>query len=413
MSTDARRTPAGASLKVVLVDPGDFTPAYNEELAGGLRRRGHEVVLVGRHGGPRSFPEVRRPTFYALLASNRSGALPEAVERGLKGVHHVVDMARLPVLLRRMRPDVIHFQWTPLPLVDAAFLGAVRRIAPLVLTVHDSDPYQGAGSRVMALGFERVVRQADAVITHTPRTAERLLRLRLDPARLHRVPHGLLHRYALPQTERRRAADGRLSLLQFGKIKPYKGVDVLIEALGILELALRRRVRVSVVGAPYIDPAPLRRRVRELGIADSVELRLGFVPEAEMMRCFAEADAMLFPYRQIDASGVLMAALAQGLPVIASRIGDFAEWLRHGREALLVEPGDAPALAAAIATLACSPERLAAMSRAMRQTRAAVPSWDEIAARTATLYEGLRARRARHLTEAAAPPERRSGVPAT
>ena len=183
------------------------------------------------------------------------------------------------------------------------------------------------------------------------------------------------------------APDGRLRLLQFGKIKAYKGVDVLIDAHRDARPEVRRRVHLRIVGAPYIDPRPLLQRVEQLGIQDSVEFRLGFVPDDEMRACFAEADLLALPYRQIDASGVLMAAIAQGLPVIASRIGDFAELLEHGREALLVEPGDAPALAPAIATLARSPERLAAMRSAMRQTRDAVPSWDEIAARTVAVYD--------------------------
>jgi glycosyltransferase involved in cell wall biosynthesis len=410
--TDAKRVRPGARMRIALLDPGDFTPAYDEELAGGLCRLGHEVVLIGKHGGPLSSPEVRQPTFYALLARDWVRALPASVARSVKGAHHIVDMARLIVLLRRMRPDVIHFQWMPLPLVDAGFIGALHRIAPLGLTVHDSEPYQGATNRLMALGFNRLVRAADAVIAHTRSTAEQLKGLGLDPARLHQVPHGLLHGQALAEADRRPAAHGRLRLVQFGKIKAYKGVDVLIEALGMLKPEVRRRIHVSIVGAPYLDPQPLLQRVEQLGISDSVEFRLGFVPDNEMMGCFADADAMVFPYRQIDASGVLMAALAQGLPVIASRIGDFAELLQHGREALLVEPGDASALAAAIAALARSPERLAAMGSAMRRTRDAVPGWDEIAARTVAVYEHVRAHRAPTLAEATQQPERRVGVPA-
>ena len=413
MSTDAKRAPPGARLTIALIDPGDFTPAYDEELAGGLRRLGHEVVLIGRHGGPRSSPEMRRPTFYALLARPGFRALPAAVARSVKGAHHIVDMARLSVLLHRVRPDVVHFQWMPLPLVDACFVGVLRRIAPVVLTVHDSEPYQGAASRLMTLGFNRAVRGADAVIAHTLGTAEWLQGLGLEPGRLHRVPHGLLHGQALAEIDRQPAPDGRLRLLQFGKIKTYKGVDVLIEAVGMLEPEVRRRIRVSIVGAPYIDPRPLLQRVEQLGIADSVEFRLGFVPDAEMMRCFATADVMVLPYRQIDASGVLMAALAQGLPVIASRIGDFAERLQNGREALLVEPGDPPMLAAAIAALARSPERLAAMGGAMRRTRDTVPGWDEIAVRTIAVYEHLRESRQPRVARATQRAGRRPGAPAT
>jgi glycosyltransferase involved in cell wall biosynthesis len=374
-------------MRIALLDSSDFTPAYDEELASGLRRLGHEVLLIGRHGGPVSAPEVRRPTFYALMAKDWVSALPASVARSMKGAHHIVDMVRLVFLLRRMQPDVIHFQWMPLPVVDMGFVGPLRRVAPLVLTVHDSEPYHGATSRLMALGFTRLVRAADAVIAHTRSTAERLERLGLRPGRYHVVPHGLLHAQAVPKAASRRpAADRRLRLLQFGKIKAYKGTDVLIEALGTLEPEVRRGIHVRIVGAPYINPQPLLQRAHQLGLSDVIDFRLGFVSDEEMMDCLAEADAMVFPYRQIDASGVLMAALAHGLPVIATRIGDFAELLEDGREALLVEPGDALSLAAAIATLARSPERLASMAGAMRRTRDAVPGWEEIAVRTVAVY---------------------------
>jgi glycosyltransferase involved in cell wall biosynthesis len=366
-----------ARLRIALLDPGDFTPAYDEELAGALNRLGHDVVLIGKHAGPGSAPDLRRPLFYALLAHRWTGLLPASLVRGLKGAHHVVDMVRLIWLLGRTRPDVVHFQWMPLPLVDTALLGALRRIAPFVLTAHDSVPYQGATNRLMALGFTRLIRSADAVIAHTRSTAERLEGLGVGPGLLHLVPHGILH--APPAAaganvaNTRPVADGPLCLLQFGKIKAYKGVDVLIEALGRLEPETRRRIRVRVVGAPYIDHEPLLRRTEELGLSEVIEFRLGFVPDQEMMSCFAEADAMVFPYRQIDASGVLMAAVAHGLPVIASRVGDFAELLEDGLAALLVEPADPEALAAAIATLAHSPERLLAMRTAMRQVRETTP----------------------------------------
>jgi glycosyltransferase involved in cell wall biosynthesis len=401
-------------MRIVLIDPGDFTPAYDEELARALHQLGHDVVLIGKHAGPRSTPYLRRPLFYAALANDWASALPASLVRGFKGAHHVLDMARLILLLRRMQPDVIHFQWMPLPLIDTAFVGALRRIAPFVLTVHDSEPYHGATNRLMVLGFTRLARAADSVVAHTRSTAERLERLGVDPELFHRVPHGILHPpagSAAPNLANRRArADGALRLLQFGKIKAYKGGDVLIEALGRLEPEARRRIHVRIVGAPYIDVQPLLRRVRELGLSEVVEFRLGFVSDEEMMTCFAEADAMVFPYRQIDASGVLMAAVAHDLPVIASRIGDFAELLEDGREALLVQPGDPQALAAAIATLANSPERLMAMGSAMRRVHQTIPGWNEIAARTVAAYEHAQEQHAGRVIEARRA-QGRAGVP--
>lgn len=380
-------------LRVALLDPGDFTPAYDEELAAALTRLGHQVVLVGKHGGPGSSRELRRPAFYRLLAGRRARALPASLGRVVKGVHHIVDMVRLAGLVRDMRADIVHAQWLPLPLVDAAFAGRLRRIAPLVLTVHDARPYHGAANRLMEVGFARAIGRMDAVIVHTRSTLCQLQARGIPADRLEIVPHGALHTPARPRPAGRPPAAGRLRLLQFGKIKAYKGVDVLIEALALVPADLRRRLQVRIVGAPYLDPAPLERRLAELGLDDVVELRLGAVPDDEMMRCFDEADCMVFPYRQVDASGVLMAALAHGLPIVASRIGDFAERLEDGREAVLVEPGDPQALAAALGGLVSAPERLVAMRRAAERTCQALPDWDEIARRTVGVYRKAQARR--------------------
>ena len=134
----------------------------------------------------------------------------------------------------------------------------------------------------------------------------------------------------------------------FGQIKPYKGLDVLVEALGQLQPELRQRARVVIAGAAHMDMAPLEQRIAALDLKDVVELRLGRLDESQMASLFEEADSFLFPYRQIDASGVYFLLKPTGKWMIASDVGIFAEDMQEAN-GTLVPPANVGALAAALA----------------------------------------------------------------
>jgi len=378
-------------MRIAIIDPSEFSPPYDAALARGLGALGHRVTLVGAAGG-----ELGRVAgldhvghFYRPLATPWGRRLPAGLVRAAKGALHATDLARLPGLLRRLEVDAIHLQWAPLPLLDLAWLESLRRVAPVVLTVHDTLPYNGAEPWLMAAGMRRLTRRADAVICHTDQGRRRLLRQGVAPDRLAVVPHGLLGaRVDVPPP-----AAGRIRLLQLGKLKPYKGVDVLLEALARLDPAERAGLEVVIAGKPYLDAADLLARARGLGLEGTVRFRLGFLPETEMNSLLAGCDAMLFPYRDIEASGVLMQAVAHGHPVVASRIGVFAELLEHGRQALLVPPGDAGQLAQALRRLVANPAGLGAMRDEMRALRDRIPDWPAIAGRTVEVYAQAAGRR--------------------
>lgn len=376
-------------MKIAVIDPSLFTWPYDRELVGGLQQIGHDVRLYGKAlppTDPRSRDPLLQPLFYPRLAS--ADAWPTAVKRLAKGLSHFGSMERLRRALEDWQPDVIHFQWLPLPVVDALFLPFLRRIAPLVLTVHDTLPFNGSPrSSIQAAGTFRAFRHFDHLIVHTDQGRQRVASLAMGG--LSRVPHGLLHGDPSSSASAPRAGgtDGRVTLLMFGQIKPYKGVDVLLEAVARLPMATRQRVRVCIAGKPHMDMAPLRSLTARLGIEEVVEFHLGFIPDAELGRLFDEAGAVLFPYREIEASGALMAALAHAKPVIASRLGSFAELLEEGRHALLVPPDDAAALSGAIWRFVDNAALREQLSSGVEELRSAIPAWSDIAAQTVAVYE--------------------------
>ncbi|MGZ8370177.1 MAG: glycosyltransferase, partial [Caulobacteraceae bacterium] len=182
-----------------------------------------------------------------------------------------------------------------------------------------------------------------------------------------------------------------LVLLQFGKIKPYKGVDVLLEALALLSPDQRMRFKVQIVGKPYMDTGGFESFVASRGLAEIVHFRFEFVDDDELRRLMARADAIVLPYREIDASGVAMTAIAQGKPILGTTIDGFRELFGEGGGARLVAPGSAEALVEVLRDWATAPEHLQRLAEEMADRRASIPSWGEIGRRTLDVYVEARA----------------------
>jgi glycosyltransferase involved in cell wall biosynthesis len=108
---------------------------------------------------------------------------------------------------------------------------------------------------------------------------------------------------------------------------------------------------------------------------------------------FAPGSVAVFPYREIEASGVLSLAIAHARPIIASRLGMFAEALTDGVHGRLVAPGDIAALTAAMAGMIEDRDFTLAAGRAVARLARDVPDWVEIGRRTARLYATCRAAR--------------------
>jgi glycosyltransferase involved in cell wall biosynthesis len=130
-------------------------------------------------------------------------------------------------------------------------------------------------------------------------------------------------------------------LLFFGIVRPYKGLDVLLRALagGPPNLTL------TVAGEFWGGTAETENLVAELGIADRVRLRPGYVPASEIPALFAAADALVLPYREATASQNALLAFAHGVPVITTTAGALADLVRDGVDGLTCAPGDVADLA--------------------------------------------------------------------
>ena len=346
-------------MRVQLVDPSADVLPYDHALAAALARQDASVELVTSRfvHGPAPVPdgfEVRE-SFYPL--ATRLGARRPALRRMLKGAEHLPGM----VGVRRRHADLTHWQWIWLEALTAPLLPRDR---PQVLTMHNVIR--------RARSAHRLLDAMDAVIVHTRRGAELLG----GGPRVHVIPHGAFDHLTHLEDERPlppelAAVEGQV-VLCFGVVRPYKGVDVLLEAWRSIEGA-----ELWIVGRPLgvqLHPAP------------GVRILPRYVSDAELPAYFRRADLVVLPHKTVDVSGVLFAGLAFGKPMLLSDVGGFREIVEEHGTGRLTPPGDAPALASAIGALLDDPaerERLAGRARA---AAAGAYSWDSIAKRTLEVY---------------------------
>ena len=367
-------------MRVQLVDPGAWSLPYDHALAGALARAGADVELVTSrfvHGDPAPAAGFRvSELFYPRATAAGRG---RTARRVLRAAEHVPGMLRYRSHAKYA--DVRHYQWLPLEALDALLLPPSR---PRVLTVHNT-LRRGRGAREPVT--HALIRRMDALVVHARAGADELVeRFGADPARVHVIPHGAFdHLTRLPAEqplppELRDVATP--VILCFGLVRPYKGVDVLLEAFAGIEGA-----ELWVVGLPHLDMAPLHAAAeRAPGRVRFVER---FVDDAELPAFFRRADVVALPHRRIDQSGVLSAALAFGKPIVLSAVGGFAEVAGDHGAAVAVPPGDPGSLRDALARLLADPLEREALAARAADAAAGPYSWDEAARRTLSLYERL------------------------
>jgi glycosyltransferase involved in cell wall biosynthesis len=276
----------------------------------------------------------------------------------------VPSLARAVAFLRRCRPDILVLQWwTGTVLHSYLVLGLAARLlgARVVIEFHEAQDtgearYPGAATYVRRL-LAALLRLVSGVVVHS-RYDQAVLGRAYDLAgKAQVVAHHGPYDHHRPQP----APDvgpvgfppgpGVTRLLFFGTIRPYKGLEDLIEAFHSLSDDEADRFTLTVVGetwegwtlpATLLESSPRAARIRFVN---------RYVTDAEVTGAFAAADAVVLPYRRSSASGPLHIAMSEGLPVVVSTVGGLVEAVSGYDGALLVPPADPRALADALRTV--------------------------------------------------------------
>lgn len=233
-------------------------------------------------------------------------------------------------------------------LLDIQMIAALR--IPYAVIVHDASAHPGERWRFRLLNQRASLRGAALIVALTESVAgrlrdagygtggQRLLTLRHPPMPVGMPPADLPAPFA---------HGGRPRLLMFGRLLPYKGLDLLDAAM--TRLGPDPGFALKIAGDGPASPA-----LQRLAAHPAVTVDRRWIPETELNALLAGADAVVLPYREASQSGIAAAALALGRPVLATDVGGLGDQLRGETLARLCRPEPA-ALAAALAGLVASP----------------------------------------------------------
>ncbi|MCA1644676.1 MAG: glycosyltransferase family 4 protein [Chloroflexi bacterium] len=319
------------------------------------------------------------PSFLSDLAStrlvvhrDRRAFAPGSLRTGWAAAAHV----------RKLRPDVLHVEEESSRALPLFFCTPGT---PKLLAIHDVNPHPG----------ESVGRRSLARRLALPRASQLLFYSRYSHDQFARdwpsgpTPHAIVPlgvKEVFREWPASSPPERAGTLLFFGRIAPYKGLDVLFQALP--EIAARvPHLRVVVAGRPAPHyPMPT---LPSLPANVEVVMHLETVDNATTRRLFAEASVVVLPYVEASQSGVVQTAYAFGKPVVASAIGGLAEVVRDGVTGYLVPPGAPRPLAKAVADLLTNAEARAAMRLAIGNHEATEFGWDPIAQQLYALYAAM------------------------
>lgn len=275
----------------------------------------------------------------------------------------------LPAAILAARPDLIHLH-LPHP---GAVLGmlASRYAGPLIVTYHSDVVRQRVMSAVFQPFLHRLLARAAAIIVTSQAYADSSPVLQRHRHRCRIVPFGIndvMPGRTAADVQSIRAEHGPRLVLGVGRLVYYKGFDILIEALRLVN------ARLLLIGDGPLRPA-LAAQIADAGLNDRVSL-IGMVPDTAPF--FAAADVFALPsVARSEAFGIVqLEAMAAGTPVVNTALDTGVPWVsRDGESGLTVPPGDAPALAAAIRRLlddAALRERMGAAGQARARTEFAL-----------------------------------------
>ncbi len=245
--------------------------------------------------------------------------------------------------------------WTTVLALPLGWLARLlrRRRIPVIFLVHNVLPHERRRpDRALA---RWALRGGDGYVVLTPGEKTRLVDLlpRADVVAV--CPHPVYRLFAagrIDKVEARRrlgVPQGVPIVLFFGFVRPYKGVDCLLEAIKLLR-DRGRAAYLLVAGEVWDDATRLRRRIESLGIQEWARIEDRYIPNEEVGTYFCAADVFVAPYRTGTQSGSLRIAMDFSLPAVVTETIAPPEGFPDGR-GRVVPPDDAPALAQGIAEM--------------------------------------------------------------
>jgi glycosyltransferase involved in cell wall biosynthesis len=360
----------------------------------GVNRGGHRVLVVGagtRFLSAMSYYTIRVTNALAeqfpVAAIPMRQLIPTFLYPGRSRIHQTttqltydrsvvefdgVDWFWLPNLIRdcrrlvRWKPEFVVFQWwTGAVLHTYLAIACVARLTGSKCIVEFHEVQDTGEARIpLARGWVSMLGRpffalASAFVIHSESdraVIERKYRVGSRPCEV--ILHGPLDHHAAresavvtPAVVTRAAPTAAFNLLFFGLIRPYKGLEDLVQAFDDIDETEIEDYWLTVVGETWEGWNLPIEKIAESRYRDRITLVNRFVDDAEVIAHFAQADGVVLPYHRSSASSPAHVAMSNGLPLVITEVGGLPEAVADYKGAVLVPPHDPTALKEAIRLL--------------------------------------------------------------
>lgn len=318
-------------------------------------------------------------------------------------VSGVTEGIFMPDALKHIKPDILHLHWLQVFSQAPNPIKAFPRLAKFIIgllmlkmsgtkivwTVHNLKAHESSNPLTDKLCRLLVSKLADEIIAHGEVAKREILATFKvkQKDKINVIPHGNYIDYYQNEIDRTKARKllrikgSKTVFLFLGTIRPYKGVNELIEIFGQLN---RDDVELVIAGKPFSEEIEAEVK-QKLQHHPNIRFMPGFVPDHQVQIYMNACDVVVFPYRNLLTSGAAILAMSFGKACIAPRIGCLKETLDDSG-AFLYEPDAQDGLLQVINQAIEQRENLAAMGQHNRQI-VNQWSWDRIALMTSKVYQ--------------------------
>lgn len=316
--------------------------AFNDRLAKTLESDGHTVKTFN---WKRQYPSY----FFPGKAQTKDGHNPPS--SGLDSINPMSWRRVAKEIVDERDVDVLYlpFWHSALSPALSSLALRVKKRSPrttIIGIIHNSGSHDGSfADKSLSRYF---LKSLDSCVTLSEIVTSRVKKLVPD-LKCMTLFHPLYDHY--PSKVSKEYAAKKLGLnpelptvLFFGLIRPYKGLDILIEAVS----HVKADAQYLIAGECYEDWSKYSKQIENSGKSNRFKVISKFIPNDELAVIFSASDILALPYKNATQSGVTATAIHYDLPIIATRVGDLAESISDNLTGLLVPPNDSKSLAMAI-----------------------------------------------------------------
>ena len=285
--------------------------------------------------------------FYNLRGSHNENS--STISKTVRIIRYYI---RLLNYLHHSDAEIVHIQWVRFRILEGIFFALYTRYfigKKVIYTAHDVLPHSNDGIYNKIL-FKIIYSVHNHLIVHTAYLKDRLIQeFNIKSAKVSVIPHGMYERienHLITKTKARehfKISSNSTVLLFFGIIAEYKGLDILLKSLNVIND--KKTFQILVAGRVSLEyKTKFEKLIKDNDCTNHVFF-LRYIKDEEVEMCFKASDVTVLPYKEASQSGVLFMSYAYGIPVIAPNLGGFKHDIVPGKTGYLFQPNDHLSLA--------------------------------------------------------------------